>query len=308
MLTFALFAAISAAGWILLIVGLALRRWQSRRQEQERTRATGTVVAHAAGRGRFCSPVIEFTADGQVIRQPCRGAYDREKCPVGQAIDVLYNADDPTRFHPDTAEAADPCRILIGVGVAWIAFSVVLSGALSGVLEQRLNAGKGASSLSGMPKVSTVKGDSQGETGGFRYLLSDVGTALLKGYTGSESDITLPMLIEGHLVTGMTQSAFSGDRHLRRVQVPATVRAISNGAFAGCIALREVVLSDGVQAINAMAFALCPSLKDVTIPASVTAIGVDAFPEDCAATFHVAADSFAERYCREKGFAVETGA
>lgn len=192
--------------------------------------------------------------------------------------------------------------------MAWIAFSVVLSGALSGVLEQRLNAGKGASSLSGMPKVSTVKGDSQGETGGFRYLLSDVGTALLKGYTGSESDITLPMLIEGHLVTGMTQSAFSGDRHLRRVQVPATVRAISNGAFAGCIALREVVLSDGVQAINAMAFALCPSLKDVTIPASVTAIGVDAFPEDCAATFHVAADSFAERYCREKGFAVETGA
>ena len=284
MLTFGLFTAISAAGWILLIVGIAVQRYQSLRQEQERTRATGTVVAHAGGtgRGRYCMPVIEFTADGQKIRQRCKGTFEREKYPVGQT------------------------RILVLLGVAWIAFAVILTGLLSGVLERHPGAGKNTFPLSDMPKVSTVKGDSQGSTDGFQYLLSDFGTALLKGYSGSESDVSLPMLIKGHLVTGMTQAAFSGNRRMTRVQVPGTVRALSNGAFAGCIALREVVLSEGVQVINAMAFAMCPSLRDVTIPASVSTIDKDAFPEDCAATFHVATDSFAERYCREKGFTVET--
>ncbi len=308
MLTFGLFAAISAAGWILLIVGIAIQRYQSLRQEQERTRATGTVVAHAGGtgRGRYCIPVIEFTADGQKIRQRCKGTFEREKYPVGQTLDILYDADAPTRFHPDAAVEVNPGRILVLIGVAWIAFAVILTGLLSGVLERHPGAGKNTFPLSDMPKVSTVKGDSQGSTDGFQYLLSDFGTALLKGYSGSESDVSLPMLINGHLVTGMTQAAFSGNRRMTRVQVPGTVRALSNGAFAGCIALREVVLSEGVQVINAMAFAMCPSLRDVTIPASVSTIDKDAFPEDCAATFHVATDSFAERYCREKGFTVET--
>jgi len=310
MLTFGLFAAISAAGWILLIVGIAIQRYQSRRLEQERTRATGTVVAHAdgSGTGRYCLPVIEFTADGQKVRQRCKGTFERERYPVGQTVDILYDADNPTRFHPDAAVEVNPGRILVLIGVAWIAFAVILAGALSGVVERHLDTGRNTFPLSDMPKISTVKGDSQGSAGGFQYLLSDFGNALLKGYSGSEGDVSLPMLIEGHLVTGMTQSAFSGNRRIMRVQVPGTVRAISNGAFAGCIALREVVLSEGVQAIGAMAFAMCPSLKDVTIPSSVTTIGLDAFPEDCAATFHVAADSAAERYCRERGFTVETEA
>ena len=258
MLTFGLFAAISAAGWILLIVGIAIQRYQSLRQEQERTRATGTVVAHAGGtgRGRYCMPVIEFTADGQKIRQRCKGTFEREKYPVGQTLDILYDADAPTRFHPDAAVEVNPGRILVLIGVAWIAFAVILTGLLSGVLERHPGAGKNTFPLSDMPKVSTVKGDSQGSTDGFQYLLSDFGTALLKGYSGSESDVSLPMLIEGHLVTGMTQAAFSGNRRMTRVQVPGTVRALSNGAFAGCIALREVVLSEGVQVINAMAFAI----------------------------------------------------
>lgn len=306
MSTFGLFAALSAAGWILLIVGAALRRHHLRRLEQERTRATGTVVAHDdGGRGALCRPVIEFTADGRTVRQPCSGTFERKKYPVGQTLDVLYDADDPGRFHPDEAAEASPGRGLILGGLLWIMLAAILAVALIGPLKAFIPRDRNTFPLSGMPKVSTAKGDPNGSAGGFRYTLDGAGNAILTGYTGGETDVSLPILVEGHIVNGLAQSAFSGSRRMTRVQVPGTIRALSNGAFAGCLALREVVLSDGVQAIGIMAFAMCPSLTDMTIPASVATIGKDAFPEDCAATFHVAADSAAERYCREKGFKVE---
>ena len=88
--------------------------------------------------------------------------------------------------------------------------------------------------------------------------------------------------------------------------MPGSIRTVPNGAFAGCIALSEVTLQNGVQSVGMMAFAMCVSLRDVTLPASVTFIGRDAFPADCAATFHVAEGSTAEKYCTEMGFSVET--
>lgn len=298
-----LFIGFSLVGWIALIAGISARRRWQRKLEQERTRATGVVVDYAdksGGKGALCTPIIQFTAESQVVRLPCKGRFEREQTPVGRTLDILYDADDPTRFHPDSAVDLVPGRGLIVTGLIWIAAALLLTGLLAGP------AGRpGPIKLTGPSKVVAGKKDPKVDAGSFRFTLKEGGVAELTGYSGSETSLTLPLIIDGHLVTGMATSAFSGNRSLERVRVSGLMRAISPGAFSGCISLREVVLSDGVQTIGGMAFSMCPLLKDVTIPASVTRIEKDAFPEDCAATFHVAADSVAERYCNEHGFTVE---
>ena len=303
-----LFIAISAAGWILLIVGLLFQRRWLRKQEQERTRATGVVVDYAdntAASSPHCTPVVEFTAEGQTLRLPCKGVFEREKYPIGQTLDILYNADDPTSFHPDNAEEPAVGRGLMRFGLVWIVIAVLLTAVLIGPIKGSVKRPepKRPSMLTPAP---TIGRSPWGSAEGFGYALDENGFATLTGYTGSDSDVTLPILIDGHIVSGISQSAFTGNRRLARVTVPGSMRAVPSGAFAGCIALDAVTLKDGVQYVGVMAFEMCPSLKDVTLPASLTFIGKNAFPADCAATFHVAEGSAAEKYCVEMGFAVDT--
>lgn len=303
-----IFIAFSVGGWILLAVGILFRRRWLRKQEQERVRATGVVVGYAGNapaNSRRCTPIIEYTAEGQTLRAPCKGPFEREKYPVGETLDILYDADDPTRFHQDADEDIPVGRGLVRAGLVWIAVAAILTAALIGPVKSRVERPK-AGRLSDMPWIPAEKDNPLKGTEGFQYALDASGFATLTGYDGGESDVSLPVLIDGHIVSDIGQSAFAGNRRIARATVPGSIRAVPNGAFAGCIALSEVTLQNGVQSVGMMAFAMCVSLRDVTLPASVTFIGRDAFPADCAATFHVAEGSTAEKYCTEMGFSVET--
>ena len=221
-----LFIAISAAGWILLIVGLLFQRRWLRKQEQERTRATGVVVDYA--NSPHCTPVVEFTAEGQTLRLPCKGVFEREKYPIGQTLDILYNADDPTSFHPDNAEEPAVGRGLMRFGLVWIVIAVLLTAALIGPIKGSVKRPepKRPSMLTPAP---TLGRSPWGSAEGFGYALDENGFATLTGYTGSDSDVTLPILIDGHIVSGISQSAFTGNRRLARVTVPGSMRAVPSG-------------------------------------------------------------------------------
>ena len=120
---------------------------------------------------------------------------------------------------------------------------------------------------------------------------------------------------------------FSG---LTSVTVPAGVKLLSGCAFEGCRWLHSVILEDGVREIGNLAFLDCEKLRTVMIPGSVEKIAEDVFSlspppideqilledmtdEDLApreyipyrsVTVTCPADSYAHRYCAEKGIPV----
>lgn len=104
--------------------------------------------------------------------------------------------------------------------------------------------------LSALCHVTVTK--TQQQPGQFTYELKD-GGAVITGYTGSDTDLTIPASIEGHPVTAIGEKAFFK---------------------AG---LTSVKISQGVERIEAKAFAQCAKLKEVSLPDSLTQLAKDAF-------------------------------
>lgn len=80
---------------------------------------------------------------------------------------------------------------------------------------------------------------------GLEYDISD-GEAVIIGYTGTASEITIPKTINGNHVT-----------------------SINAGAFEDCTNLISVVISDGINNIEENIFFGCTNLTSVYIPESV---------------------------------------
>ncbi len=103
-----IFAGCSLTGWIFVGVALHTRRYQQKKEQNERSLATGQIVdlvkkTRHSGRGGtavYYVPVVAFEANGRLFRlENENGNRDQEKITVGQAVDVLYDEQDPARFH-----------------------------------------------------------------------------------------------------------------------------------------------------------------------------------------------------------------
>ena len=92
------------------------------------------------------------------------------------------------------------------------------------------------------------------EEGVFTYVVDEDGWAVITGYTGSETELTIPAFIDD-----------------------LSVRAIGAGAFKNSEALESVAIADGIEEIREGAFAGCASLMAVALPKSVRFIAPDAF-------------------------------
>ena len=137
------FGIISLPGWIMLIYALKSRRARERREERERARATGRVVEYVRQTRRyrrgptihFTWPVVEFRAEGQTVRQQYENSLSSEQYPVGADVDVVYDADDPTRFHLDAdADFSQGAGSYTWMGIIWILVCAVLAVALTMVV------------------------------------------------------------------------------------------------------------------------------------------------------------------------------
>lgn len=130
------FALLSIPGWMLLFMGLKTRREARLREDREHTRTTGVIVDHVrktmrvgrnGGTRVLWKPVVEFSAEGQSYHLEYDNYMDREKHPVGKAVDILYDVGDPTRFHLDE----DPMFLRHGgavpIGILWIIGSAVFT-------------------------------------------------------------------------------------------------------------------------------------------------------------------------------------
>ena len=118
------------------------------------------------------------------------------------------------------------------------------------------------------------------ETPEFSYRLSD-GNAVITKYLGSETEITIPSVIDGHTVTGIENSSessiFSKPDMITRVIIPDTVISVGSYAFSHCKNLADITLPDSLTSIGAHAFEDCESIKSIKLPGSLRLIDSYAF-------------------------------
>lgn len=133
----------------------------------------------------------------------------------------------------------------------------------------------------------------------FRYELREDGAAVIVGYTGYDSRVTIPKEVDGHPIREIGTSACYGNRNLRKLIIEAeldridkdafgycpnlksvTIEScpeIGESAFEGCALLTELVLPENLSNIDDFAFKSCLRLGTVDIPASLARIGYESF-------------------------------
>ena len=94
-----------------------------------------------------------------------------------------------------------------------------------------------------------------------------------------DSDIVIPRIYEGRIVTGIGEYAFKYCSSLTSITIPNSVTSIGNNAFFSCSNLISLTLEEGskLTSIGEYAFGYCNSLTSITIPSGVTSIGNNAF-------------------------------
>lgn len=146
----------------------------------------------------------------------------------------------------------------------------------------------------------------------FTYDISDDGVTIT-GYTGTDTEISIPKAITGLPVIAIGASAFADCKDVTSVTIPDSVKNINSQAFYNCPSLTAIIVDEGnsdyssvdgilfnknksiliqypagitdttyiipdsVTEIDGYAFYSCTNLTSVVFPDTVTTVGVNAF-------------------------------
>ena len=114
--------------------------------------------------------------------------------------------------------------------------------------------------------------------GKFLYTTSG-NSATITGYTGTDTHLVIPSVIDGYTVT-----------------------AVADNAFSSHTTLQSVVISNGVEKLGWFAFQGCNKLTSLTVSASLQSIGYSAFSGvSDRFTLYCPDGSFAQQYAQSYG-------
>ena len=85
------------------------------------------------------------------------------------------------------------------------------------------------------------------------YCLSGIGTC-------KDTDLVIPAVVSGNLVTNIDDGALEDQTQLTSVEIPDGVTEIGAWAFSGCTGLKTVSVPDSVTSVGICAFSDCSSL------------------------------------------------
>ena len=88
---------------------------------------------------------------------------------------------------------------------------------------------------------------------------------VITGYSGTDTDVYIPSVINGVRVTKLGDDAFKNRTDITSVTIPDSVTSIGSGAFEYCSRLTSITIPDGVTNIGSDAFYYCDNLKKVHI-------------------------------------------
>lgn len=96
-------------------------------------------------------------------------------------------------------------------------------------------------------------------------------------YNGNQETVTIPNKIDGQDVYGVSGSAFSSNKSVKKVIFSDGIVTLGESCFYRCDNLKEVVLPETLTYIGGNAFFMCMSLESIVIPASVEELGMGVF-------------------------------
>lgn len=139
------------------------------------------------------------------------------------------------------------------------------------------------------------------ETEGLELDVYDDGTAIVSGYSGTNTEVFVPSYIstgdgdnaQAYRVVGIEPDAFAG-KDITAIVLSQYIDSIPDGAFKNCTELEDVWGT--FTYIGNEAFSGCTSLENFTIPSSVYHIGADAFKNVPSVTATVLSESAAIEY------------
>ena len=112
---------------------------------------------------------------------------------------------------------------------------------------------------------------------GLKYTSKGDGTCYVSGIgTCTDTEIIIPNIYNGDIVTGIGAHAFRNCNTLTQIVIPDSVTIIGAEAFYYCTSLTNVSFGDSVKSIGDYAFVNC-GFTEIVIPDSVTDIGVGSF-------------------------------
>jgi hypothetical protein len=103
----------------------------------------------------------------------------------------------------------------------------------------------------------------------YLYSTNNDGTLALQFYLGSQNGVTVPSVINGHVVTILDGTTFANNQNITSIILPNTITNIDAYAFSDCSALTNLILGTNLVAIGPDAFYEC-GLQNVVLPDSLT--------------------------------------
>lgn len=117
-----------------------------------------------------------------------------------------------------------------------------------------------------------------GNVDGFTYWIRN-GESTIVDYTGNETSVVIPSLINGYPVSKICTIAFRSNSNITNVIIPNGTREIGASAFSHCIELRQVLIPDSVNLIGEYAFSDCVLLQNIVLPVGLKEINKGVFTE-----------------------------
>ena len=112
----------------------------------------------------------------------------------------------------------------------------------------------------------------------FNYTENSDGTLKITKYIGTDTNVYIPKLINGKIVSVIGKNCFLNKTSITDVTMSNTIKTIESNAFDSCSALKEIKMSETLENIEKEAFYFS-RLTRVLIPETVINIGNDAFAE-----------------------------
>ena len=132
----------------------------------------------------------------------------------------------------------------------------------------------------GAGAIDTVTVDS------FKYTIKaddDKSTAVLAGYTGSDTAITIPSSVNGVDVVGIGARALDGYSSLTDIAIPSSIKYIDDFAFSDCTGLKKVTIPANVERVGTQIFDGCTALESVEFAVGSKVTSISYFGDDLAA-------------------------
>ncbi len=119
-------------------------------------------------------------------------------------------------------------------------------------------------------------------TSDFSYTLDVNGNAIITAYNGTESNLTIPSKIDGHMVNQIASHAFDGDRDthnqiLEKITISEGISDIGDFAFVGCTNLESIQLPESLMYLGDTTFIRCSKLKQINIPSKIATFGYSGY-------------------------------